>query len=309
MGRRGGGTQVRPSAVVGDRPQLRWADLVNQAEAYLLAALGSGHSSQQAQAALSLAIARWEELRREPEPRASSRAGSGPLQFAGSHDLAVELLAQQLPETHDDCRMDVRLVGSLGGLIALARGEADVAGTHLWDAATDSYNLPFVQRVLPGRRLAIVTLAHRALGLILPAGNPQQVSGLADLVRDELRLINRQPGSGTRIWLDETLTRGGVDRSRIAGYEDEATTHLAVAQAVQEGQATAGLGIEAAARAYQLAFVPLAEETYQLVVPDSVWQTRAWQATMSVILSDRYKRTVAALGGYRMTDAGHVAWV
>jgi putative molybdopterin biosynthesis protein len=230
------------------------------------------------------------------------------LRFAGSHDLTVELLAHRLAESDPAYRLDLSFVGSLGGLIALARAEADVAGVHLWDATEDAYNLPFIRRVLPNRRLALVTLVRRKLGFIVPPGNPQAIHTVAELTRPGVRWFNRQPGSGTRIWLDEQLRLAGIDGGRIAGYADEGETHLAVAQAVQSGPATVGLGIQAAALAYGLDFVPLTEELYQLVISEAVWDSTAWQAALEIIRSRPFSAAVNHLGGYNTGATGEVVW-
>ncbi len=214
-GQSGGGTRVMDNTLTGNRPELEWAGLVNRAEGYLLEALSSGHTPVQAQSALSLAVSRWQALRQQPPAGVSQSISEKGLRFAGSHDLAMATLAQGLAEAEPYLRIELDFLGSLGGLIALARDEADVAGVHLWDAESGSYNLPFIRRVLPNRRLALVTLVHRQLGLIAPRGNPHGLAGLADLVRPEVTWVNRQAGSGTRIWLDEKMQRTGI--SPISG--------------------------------------------------------------------------------------------
>lgn len=308
-GRRGRGTRILDNTLIAKRPELEWAQLVNRAEQYLLEALSSGHSAEQALSALSMARSRWRTLQEQLPMEAAEQETGAKLRFAGSHDLTVELLAEKLLAAEPQHGLEIEYVGSLGGLIALARGEADVAGVHLWDTSTASYNLPFVQRILPGRRLALVTLIHRKLGFIVPKGNPQLMRGLDDLTRPEVRWINRQSGSGTRIWLDEQLRQTEIRPERIRGYTQERRTHMAVAQAVQEGQATAGLGIQAAALAYGLDFVPATEETYQLVVLEALWANPAWQALLDIIRSEAFVLTVETLGGYDTTSTGVVVWV
>lgn len=308
-GHRGGGTRVTDSVLAEYPPQLRWAELVNRAEQYLLEALAAGHGAHESQAALSIAISRWRALQEATPAEAAEPAAQAPLRFAGSHDLAVELLIQRLQERAPGQGPQAAFVGSLGGLMALARDEADIAGVHLWDAMTGTYNLPYVRRLLPGRRLALVTLAHRALGLIVPPGNPQGVGRLEDLIGDGVRWVNRQSGSGTRVWLDDQLVEKGVDHAQIEGYERLETTHMGVAQAVRSGQATAGLGIQAAAAAYGLQFVPLTEEVYQLVVPETLWDSPVWQAVLATIRSESFRSAVAELKGYNVAAAGQAVWV
>ena len=313
-GHRGGGTRVTAGALYPERPTWQWAALVNRAERFLLEAVGNGYTPVQAESALSVAISRWQELQRQDIPQSPSRSVSAPseavLRFAGSHDLAIGLLARMLAEGMPDAGLSVDYVGSLGGLMALARNEAEVAGIHLWDEAADTYNDPFVRRLLPGRRVALLTLAYRSLGLITPLGNPQGLQTLADLAQPQVRLVNRQSGSGTRVWLDAQLKALGMPSESIRGYSDsEELTHLAVAQAVDQGEATAGVGIYAAASAYGLDFVPLTEERYDLVLLESVWRSSPAQALVEAARSSRFKEAVVALGGYDTSDTGQVTWV
>lgn len=303
VGRRGGGTRVASDALWPEHDTHRWIMLVNRAEQFLLEAIGKGYKPVQVQTALSVAAARWEELQR-PGVRAASESASEELRFAGSHDLAVERLAQMFSEEAPDVRFVVSYVGSLGGLIGLVRSEAQVAGIHLWDEATDSYNVPFVRRLLPGCRVILLTLAHRSLGLIVAPGNPLRLASLADLNKPGVRLVNRQWGSGTRVWFDAQCKALGIVPESIAGYGCEELTHLAVARAVYEGEATVGLGISAAAAAYGLGFVPLTQERYDLVFPEAVWNSPAAQILRALVASPRFQEAVVAFGGYDTTETG-----
>lgn len=310
-GQRGRGTRVRRSSLLPEQRALHWATLVNQAEAFLLGAVGAGHTPEAAQTALSMAAARWRELQRDDEAglTAESSTPHAPLRFVGSHDLLMESLARLLAEEWDGPALSLDFRGSLGGLIALAQGAADLAGVHLWDEQTDSYNLPYVRRLLPGRRLVMLHLANRSLGLIVPAGNPQILESLADLSRPGVVLVNRQRGSGTRVWLEAQIKAVGLDPSSIEGYSEEVLTHLAVASAVAEGHATAGLGIHAAAMAYGLGFVPLTQERYDLVMPESIWRGDEAQALARVVRSERFHSELATLGGYDSAETGAEQWV
>lgn len=308
---RGGGTRVaslRPGFGSAPSPEWQWANLVNRAESYLLEALGLGHTPAHAEAALAAAISRWQELRRHsPSPGAVSsgeEVGLGTIRFSGSHDLTVELLVRLLAERTPPVDLTTDFIGSLGGLMAVARGEADLCGTHLWDEVTGEYNVPFVQRVLPNRSVVLLTLVQRLQGLIVPGGNPLGLTGLADLGRQGVRLINRQPGSGTRVWLDVQLKRAGVDAESVEGYADEEVTHIGVARAVAERRADVGLGISAAAAAYGLDFIPLGQERYDLVIPAELWETPCLKSLRGVVGSTSFKDAVKALGGYDVTETG-----
>ena len=208
-----------------DRTPLRRATLANQVERFLLDTMAAGYQADEVEQALRMALDRWHSL-----AQATVIAPEHALRFAGSHDPAVSLVAARFGEIAGGVALQLSFNGSLGGLIALAQGEADLAGCHLWDAATDTYNTPFVQRLLPGRRVLLLTLAHRRLGLLLAPGNPAGIAGLPDLVRSGVRFVNRQPGAGTRVWLDAQLHRLGIDPGQVSGYGDEALTHSEVAR-------------------------------------------------------------------------------
>jgi molybdopterin molybdotransferase/putative molybdopterin biosynthesis protein len=307
---RGGGTRVSTRSVAPGlivSPEWQWADLVNRAESYLLEALGLGHSPAHAEAALAAAIGRWQEVRKAApvvDRAAASDSEDAAIRFAGSHDLSVELLARMLAEASPPVTLTTDFVGSLGGLMAVARGEADIAGAHLWDEATGLYNIPFVERILPNRPVILLNLAKRLQGLIVPPGNPQGLEHLADLSFPGVVFVNRQPGSGTRVWLDVQLKRSGISPAQVRGYEREETTHTGVARAVAEGTATVGLGIQAAASAYGLDFVRLGEERYDLVVPVECWDDAPLKGLRAVVLSAHFRQALAALGGYEVSQTG-----
>ena len=306
-GHRGSGTRVVSSTLRSQPPGWQWASLVNRAEQFLLGAIGSGYSPTQATAALSLAVSRWRDMQRENIPDVTPEDHTC-LRFVGSHDLIIESLADFSADKVDLC---IDYAGSLGGLIALVQGKADICGIHLWDAETNCYNIPFVQRLLPGRSVVLLTLVLRSLGIILPAGNPQNISSLGDLSQPELqlRLINRQPGSGTRVWLDSQLKSLDIHPDSIPGYEQEALTHLAVAREIAEGNADLGLGIHSAAAAYGLYYIPLTQEKYDLVIPEDIWKTNAMQALARFIRSDSFMQSVMPLGGYNMSETGQEFWM
>ena len=188
--------------------------------------------------------------------------------------------------------------------MALARGEADIAGSHLWDDVTASYNVAFVQRLFPSRQMMLLTLAERIQGFIVPPGNPAGLATVADLTRPEVVLVNRQAGSGTRVWLDLQLRDAGIDPQDISGYDREESTHTSVARAVAEGRATVAIGISPAATAYGLGFIPLGKERYDLVMPLSQWDTSAVRALRSVVGSPGFREAVVAMGGYDVARTG-----
>ena len=224
----------------------------------------------------------------------------------GSHDLTLDLLANRIHGLDPGLSLASSNVGSLGGLIALTRGEAHLAGSHLLDEATGEYNLSFIRRYMKGRDVVVVNLVHRKQGLIVPAGNPKDVSSLEDLGRDRITFINRQRGSGTRMLLDYKLNGLGISTDRIDGYGREEYTHLAVAAAVAGGTADVGLGILSAARAMELDFVPLLTEQYDLVIPSEHYESDLLQPLLSLIRTGEFRSEVDELGGYDTSTMGEV---
>jgi len=310
VGQRGSGTRVASHPGVTDGDPLRQARLINLVERALLEALGAGYTSGEVEAAFGLALARWREMHHvQPTPSPGVAPSEGRLRFVGSHDLAVELLAGQMRRRYPDIALSLEFTGSLGGLMALARGEADAAGTHLREPGTDQYNVDYVRHIMPGREVVLVSLATRQMGLMVAPGNPRSIQGLEDLRRPDVTLVNRQMGSGTRVLLDARLRQLGIPLTQVTGYGHVASTHLGVAEAVRSGQADVGLGILAAARAVGLTFLPLEHERYDLVIPQEQWERRPVQALMEILRDEDFKNTVATLGGYDVSAMGQIVKV
>jgi putative molybdopterin biosynthesis protein len=222
----------------------------------------------------------------------------------GSHDLTLDLMAQFLAER--ERRLASANVGSLGGLIALRRGEAHFAGSHLLDPETGEYNLRYVREYLPETPVVIIGLVGREQGLIVAPGNPLSLNRLEDLARTGVAFVNRQRGAGTRVLLDYHLERAGIDAAAIRGYEHEEYTHLAVAAAVASRRAACGLGIRAAAEALALGFVPLFDERYDLVIPRIYYDSPFLRPLLDLLGDPRFRDAVAALPGYSLEPMGKV---
>src|SRR6266849_1743643 len=235
-----------------------------------------------------------------------SESLDGTIVVIGSHDLTLDLLASELRRGHPNLTLTSSNVGSLGGLLALQRGETHLAGSHLLDEATGEYNLAFIRRYVPGRALVVVNLVHRIQGFIVPPGNPKSLSTLTDLTRDGITFINRQRGSGTRVLLDYLLTQQAIAPAHIAGYEREEFTHLAVAAAVAGGRVDVGLGVLSAARALGMDFVPLQNEQYDLVILREFYDSELLQPLLALIRSQTFQQQVEALGGYDVSTMGEV---
>ncbi len=224
----------------------------------------------------------------------------------GSHDMTLDLLASHVRRARPQMTLASSNVGSMGGLLALARGEAHMAGSHLLDEETGEYNLSFIRRFLKGRGVVVVNLVQRIQGLILPTGNPKGIGALEDLMREDVVFLNRQRGSGTRLLLDYKLRELSMEAEDIRGYDREEYTHLAVAAAVAGGRADVGLGILSAANAMGLEFVPLLSEQYDLVILSEHYESERVQFVLEVIRGDTFRAEVDALGGYDTSSMGRV---
>jgi len=232
----------------------------------------------------------------------------GTLVVLGSHDNTLDLLATLLRRRDHRLRLSSGHVGSLGGLMALRQGRAHLGGSHLLDPETNTYNVPFIRRHLPGMPLKLINLAWREQGLMVAPGNPKQIRAIGDLIRPEVGFINRQRGAGTRLLLDYLLKEAGLAPDQVKGYEREEYTHMAVAVNVFSGTADVGLGILAAARALGLDFIPLLPERYDLVVPETTFADGRFQTLLAVIRSREFQEAAAALGGYDLQDCGKIIW-
>ena len=231
---------------------------------------------------------------------------NGTIVAIGSHDLTLDVLASMLHARDSSLSLSSSNVGSLGGIMALSRGEAHFAGSHLLDEDTGEYNLSYVRRYLKGRDMVIMNLVNRDQGLIVPKGNPKDIESLEGLARDGLSFVNRQRGSGTRMLLDYQLKKLGIPSERLSGYDREEYTHLAVAAAVAGNKADCGLGISSAAKAMGLDFVPLLVEEYDLVIPREHYESGLLGPLLSLIRSEEFRQEVELLGGYDLSMTGKV---
>jgi len=223
-----------------------------------------------------------------------------------SHDLALDVLANHLHKQYPRRSLSSSNVGSLGGLLALKRGEAHLAGSHLLDEESGEYNVPYVKRLLPDQEMVIINLVYREQGLIVAQGNPKGIGGLPDLTQQEVSFVNRQRGAGTRVLLDFKLRELGINPAEIKGYERVEFTHLAVAAAIASGTADAGLGIMSAAKALNLDFVPLLKERYDLIIPRLYYESPFLQPLLDILQQPSFRAEVESLGGYDASQMGQV---
>jgi molybdate-binding protein/DNA-binding transcriptional regulator YhcF (GntR family) len=311
--RRGGGTVVVGKSSDPQLLNIRQTRLSNMMSNSILEGLSQGYSLEEIEAAFSVHLDRWREERKDTAqaattPTKCAKTGRA-LVIVASHDLALNMLVSRLRQKNPEVKIDLTYAGSLGGLIALQEGRADLAGIHLLDAETGEYNYPYVKHLLPGREMAIVHLAYRIQGLMFAASNPKRIKGLADLRRPDITLINRQEGSGTRILLDQGLQQLGIVPSAVKGYTHEVDTHVGVARAIARGEADVGLGIEAAARASRIDFLPLYRERYDLVMPMENYKNKKLAPLLRVIARGDFQKAVTEAGGYDTSQTGTTTFV
>lgn len=223
----------------------------------------------------------------------------------GSHDLSLDILMDQLRLDFNG-RMVSTNVGSMAGLMALARGETHMAGLHLLDPVDGSYNVNYLKRYLTRQPWQLIHVARRQQGLIVKKGNPLGINSLLDLTQSDIRFINRQKGAGTRILLDYLLNLEHIDSNRINGYTREEYTHLAVAAAVKNDACDCGLGIMASARVMGLDFIPLSEERYDLCVLTDLIPANWLELLKNVIMSSQFADRLRQYGGYNLEETGMI---
>ena len=220
--------------------------------------------------------------------------------FSGSHDLAIEEMAKSLAKHIVVLSLPV---GSLDGLVNLRQGLCHVSGAHLLDESGE-YNKAYVHRFFPDRDMELITLAHRTQGLMLSPGNPKRIKRITDLTRPDVRFVNRNSGSGTRLWFDAELKRTHEKPDAIHGYDRIVNTHSEAASLIEAVRADAALGLQAAAHQHRLDFIPLFEERYDLVLPHG--QEKTLSPILDFIQAVEFRRSLDSLTGYNTAHSGEL---
>ncbi len=218
--------------------------------------------------------------------------------FSGSHDLALEGVAEHLARHFTLLSLPV---GSLDGLVNLRQGLCQVSGAHLLDE-NGEYNTPTVRHLFPDRDMEVVTLAYRTQGLLLAAGNPKGIHSISDLAREDIRFVNRNAGSGTRLWFDRELKRLAIPPAQIKGCDRVVKTHSESAVEIAQGRADAAVGLQAAARQHGLDFIPLFEERYDLVLPRE--QEKLLTPLLDYLQTAAFRSELDSLTGYNTAHSG-----
>jgi len=224
----------------------------------------------------------------------------------GSHDPLLDELGDMLHVADPDGYMSSSHVGSMGGIMAIRRGEAHAAGCHLLDTATGEYNLAFIRKYFPKGGVKLIRCVGRQQGMMVAKGNPLNIQKFSDIAKEGVRYVNRQKGSGTRILTDYLCKQENLDTAAIYGYDREELTHTSVAAQIVSGSADAGMGIYSAAKLYDLDFIPICIEEYDLIIPDHAWDTPQVQQMIGVLKSDAFREKILALGGYTVENPGEI---
>jgi molybdate-binding protein/DNA-binding transcriptional regulator YhcF (GntR family) len=311
-----GASRRRGTIVMGESesPQhlpLRQSRLSAAINDLLLETLSQGYNPEELEATFSLQLARW-RIQRESAQNAAGEetaAVQNAIHIVGSNDLALDLLVSRLKYKNPEISVQTTTAGSLGGLLAIQEGNADMAGIHLLDEETGEYNYPYIKHTLQGIAVAVVHLADRTQVFMVAKGNPKNIGGLEDLKRPDVTFVNRQKGSGTRVWLDYKLRELGIQPSTIKGYERELDTHLAVAMSIVRGEADVALGIQAAAVSCNLDYLPATSERFDLVIPLEKYRSPLFAPLLDLIRGDEFKSVVSKMGGYDTTETGKTVFV
>ena len=221
----------------------------------------------------------------------------------GSHDLILDVIGDMMPNRHPNTFVSSTHVGSMGGLMALMRKEAHMAPIHLLDEQTGEYNINYIKRMFK-EPMALIKGVGRIQGLIVKKGNPLNIRGIEDLKNH--RFVNRQRGAGTRLLFDYKLKEMSISPEEIKGYDREASTHMAVAALVGSDSADVGMGIQSAAKAMDLDFIPIGEEEYDFAIPEAYLELPIIQSFLDILKSEEFKKRLQELGGYSLNRIGEI---
>lgn len=238
--------------------------------------------------------------------REKSAAMGGALLACGSNDPILDMLQTTMKKTYPEFLILSANTGSTEGLKALNRGHIDLAWSHLLDPKSGQYNIPFLPTYLPDVKAVVVNLFHRELGLIMAPKNPFNIKGFEDLGKKGLRLINRQKGSGTRVLLDHHLKEVGIHASKIEGYDREVYTHFEVGLSILSKEADVGIATVAVAKLLGLPFVPIADESFDMILKKNTFFHKGVQAFIETLNSKEFRQRVEPIGAYDFRDSGKI---
>ncbi len=297
----GKGTRVIGMVPLKQSDTLRQVSLINQSEKFLIELLTSGYTLAEVEDAFRVAMERWRKV-----SNSQNVATQQTILFAGSHDPVIAWIATHINEVSPNYNLNINFSGSLAGLMALADGKADIAGAHLWDRDTETYNIQMLNTLFPGEKMVLIAIANRRIGWLINRGNPKKFQTIRDLTRADIRFINRQAGSGTRVYLDALLSKHQIDPRTINGYDNQKNNHAEIALEVSEGKADVGLGLEAAALSYGLDFIFENLECYDLIVTEKTFESQPVQGVIAWLRTDRCQQILTSMGGYDGSISGNI---
>lgn len=222
-------------------------------------------------------------------------------------DMVLDILGKHI-EKNSPYNPLRSYTGSLNSLISMYNGEYDVVSLHMFDGDTGEYNLPYIKKILVGYPYILLNLLSRKAGFYVKKGNPLNLASWTDLNRKDIKIINREKGSGARILLDEQLRIHGIPSRDIKGYENEESNHFSVASAVSSGKADVGVGIEKAAKIVGIDFVPLITERYDLVILKNPESEHLISVIKDILSSHRFQTEVHSLGDYDISQTGNIIY-
>jgi putative molybdopterin biosynthesis protein len=225
----------------------------------------------------------------------------------GSMDPGLKHLGTVLAQAKAPIALSPVPLSSLDGLIAMRQGLCQASTCHLIDIQTGEYNRSFVQRIFPSQEMALIRIYHREEGFLVKAGNPLGIHTVEDLARPDIRIVNRELGSGVRQWLDLRLAHLKIPSEVVRGYSLVVHSHASVARAIQAGKADVGVGIAASAQTFNLDFIPLFEEPYEIAAPINLLFDPQYSAFFETLNTTEFRTAVSAIAGYTIPqNAGNV---
>jgi putative molybdopterin biosynthesis protein len=242
------------------------------------------------------------------EARPKSSRISGALLAAGSNDPVLDILQTYMRKSYPEFYIFSVNTGSMNGIAALNNGYVDIAWSHLLDPKSGQYNIPYLSSCLSNVKAVIVNLFKREVGFLVSPGNPHNIKGFEDLIKEDVRFMNRQPGSGTRVLIDHNLERLGITSADISGYKNEVYTHFDVGLSILSGEADVGIATSAVSKLLGLQFMPITWESFDMVLDQSTFFKKELQAFIDVLNSREFRKSVKKLTGYDFKDSGKVLY-
>ncbi len=242
------------------------------------------------------------------EARRKSRKTEGALLASGSNDPILDMLHTYIRKAYPEFYIFSANTGSTEGLRALNLGYTDIAWSHLFDPKSGEYNIPFLSGYLLNMKPVVVNLFRRDLGLVVAPKNPFHIRGVEDLTQKGVRFINRQKGSGTRALLDHHLKRLRITPSKINGYEKEVYTHFEVGLSILSREADAGIATIAVSKLLGLPFIPIAHESFDMILDQLTFFEKGVQAFLEILNSQEFRKRVERLGNYDFKNSGKVLY-